>query len=294
MKISIIIVNYNTFDYTQQCIDSVLEALKFSNINGEIIVIDNDSPDKSGEKLKKFYKDNSQVDIILNNDNEGFAKANNIGLEKAQGDYILLLNSDTVIQSDTLQKCLDYLDKHEDYDVLGCKVVLGDGKLDPACKRSFPTPLNSLFHTLKLDSIFKKSPTIGSYNLTYIDEDTTTEVDCITGAFILLRRDVYEKVGGLDEEYFMYGEDIDWCYRIKEAGFRIIYHPVSEITHFKKASWDGKANPKVLDAFYDSMLIFYDKHYQEKYPKLVNLLVKSGTKSLKSLARLKNNVKKEN
>ncbi len=294
MKISIIIINYNTYEYTKNCINSVIEALDYTpTVEGEIILIDNNSPDGSGIKLQEDFQNDDRIKIVLNDKNLGFSKANNIGLEIATGDYLLLLNSDTVLSRNVLKDSLNFMENHPEYDVLGCKVVLPDGKLDAACKRSFPTPLNSLYHTLKLDKIFSNNRHFGSYNLTYVNPDTTMEVDCIMGAFMLLRREVYEDVGGLDSDYFMYGEDIDWCYRIKEAGYRIVYHPEGEITHYKKKSWNGKRNPEVLDAFYDSMLIFYDKHYQDLYPKPVSILVKLGTKTIKQVARIANNIKNE-
>lgn len=288
MDISIIIVNFQTYDLTKRCVESVLEALDKKNLTGEILLIDNHSEDGSGERLKEAFNSESRVEVILNDYNAGFSVANNIGLNKAHGDYLLLLNSDTIVNEDTLSKTVDYLKSHKDCGALGCKVVLPDGKLDVACKRSFPTPFSALSHFTKLDKIFPKSPIFSSYNLTYLDEDVTHDVDCIMGAYMCLTREAYQKVGGLDEDYFMYGEDTDLCYRLRDAGFNIVYYPEAQITHYKKASWSGKKNPKVLDSFYDSMLIFYDKHYKEKYNRITRSIVRIGVKSFKAVDRLRN------
>lgn len=288
MDISVVIVNYKTYDLTKNCIESVLEAFDYGDLKGEIIVVDNNSEDGSVERLKETFKNNSNIKIIANSANEGFSKANNIGLKEATGEHLLLLNSDTVVEKDTLKSSLDYLKNNPEYSVLGCKILLGNGELDKACKRSFPTPMGALFHFTMLDKAFPKSKLFGSYNLTYLDEDEINEVDCLSGAFILLDREVYEKIGGLSEDYFMYGEDNDYCYRIKEAGFKTIYYPETQITHYKKSSWNGKKNPEVLKAFYDSMLIFYDKFYKDKYSDFTTFLVKTGVTTFKTIDLLKN------
>ena len=291
MDLSVIIVNYNTYEYTKNCIESVLNAdddLNGERLEFEVILVDNASKDGSIEWLEKEYNDEPKVLIIKNDENLGFSAANNIGLQEAQGTYLLLLNSDTVIAPDALVKTIGFMDNHPECGALGACVRLADGTLDHACKRSFPTPSSSLFHMLKLDKAFPGNRTFGAYDMTWVDEDATAEIDCTTGAYMCVSREVYEKTGGLDEDYFMYGEDIDWCYRIKQDGYKVVYYPEIRVTHFKKGSWTGKRNPKVLDAFYDSMQIFYDKHYLNKYSAATSAMVRSGTKMLKSAAAFRN------
>ncbi|MDO4287870.1 MAG: glycosyltransferase family 2 protein [Eubacterium sp.] len=287
MDLSIIIVNYKTRELTSDCIDSVLES-HIKPYTYEVIVVDNASQDGSIEAIEAHFASEERVKIIKNTENLGFSKANNIGMRESKGRYILLLNSDTIVELNTLKKSIEFLDTHRGVGALGCKVVLGNGKLDPACKRSFPTPMNGIYHMLKLDQRFPKSQRFGEYNLTFVDEDKTFSVDCVMGAYMMVPREVIDAVGMLDEDYFMYGEDIDWCYRIKQAGYPIIYYPEVRIFHYKKASGIGKRNPKTIEAFYDSMLIFYDKHYQGKYNGLAKACVVYGTKLLKRRALAKN------
>lgn len=288
MDLSIIIVNYKTEELTSNCIDSVIKS-NTKGLDYEVIVVDNASGDGSIEAIEKQYP---QAVIIKNADNLGFSKANNIGIRESKGDYVLLLNSDTIVEQNTLKGALAFIKDHKHIGALGCKVLLPSGKLDPACKRSFPTPLNGLYHSLNLDTAFPESVRFGAYNLTYVDENKTCSIDCIMGAFMLVPRFVIDQVGMLDEDYFMYGEDIDWCYRIKNAGYQVMYYPEIRIFHHKKASGIGKKNPKVIAAFYDSMTIFYNKHYQDKYSKLTRWGVIAGTAIMKKMALAKNNRRK--
>lgn len=293
MDISIIIVNFNTFDLTRDCVESVIKSLNYARLSGEILIVDNASADGSGKRLEEYFKDYPNIKVILNPINGGFSAGNNLALSEAKGKYILLLNSDTLIGEDTLKECVDYLNTHPQYTALGCKVLLEDGTLDAACKRSFPTPMGALYHFLKLDDLFPNSKRFGSYNLTYLNEDEINEVECLTGAFLLFRREAYEKIGGLSEDYFMYCEDNDFCYRLIDAGYKIVYYPKTQITHFKKKSWNAKKNPDVLNAFYDSMMIFYDKYYREKYSPLTRQIVKLGVNFFKNVDHIKNHFKKE-
>ena len=237
MKLSIIIVNYNTYTLTKQTIDSVLE--KKLLFKYEIMLVDNASQDDSMVKLQEDYEEiisQGILHITLNEANLGFSKANNIGIRQAKGEYILLLNSDTYVVETCLQKCLQYMEQQgeESIGALGCKVVLPDGTLDHACKRGFPTPKASLYYFLKL---YKKDPVkYGLYDALHLDENEIGGVDCLMGAFMLMPRTVLEEVGLLDEDFFMYGEDIDLCYRIKEAGYKIVYYPEASIIHYKGGS----------------------------------------------------------
>lgn len=287
MKLSIIIVNYNTYALTKQTIDSVLE--KKLPFEYEIMLVDNASMDDSMVKLQEDYAEIIQeglLRITLNDANLGFAKANNIGIRKSTGEYVLLLNSDTYVVEECLQKCMGYIEGHDSAQqllpeqdrehkigALGCKVILPDGTLDHACKRGFPTPKASLYYFLKLHR--KDKIKYGLYDALHLDEDEIGEVDCLMGAFMLMPRAVLDEVGLLDEDFFMYGEDIDLCYRIKEGGYKILYYPEASIIHYKGGS-SKKRRTKVIYDFHNAMWIFYKKHYIKKYSLWINALVYTG------------------
>ncbi len=270
MDLSIIIVNYRTYDLTASTIDSVINTV--SGIEYEIIVVDNYSNDGSYEALCDKYSGNSLVSMIENSYNGGFAVANNIGFKHSTGDYILLLNSDVILKESTVNKTLDYIKTHDDVGAVGPRVRLPDGQLDKACRRSFPTPSVSFYRLTGLSKIFPKSKRFNRYNLSYLDETKIYPVECIVGAYILTRREIYEKYP-LDESYFMYGEDIEFCYNIVQSGFKVIYYGECEVTHYKGAS--GK-NKRLLYEFYNSMGIFYTRHYKDKYNIFTNYFIYSG------------------
>lgn len=285
MKLSIIIVNYNTYTLTKQTIDSVLE--KKLPFEYEIMLVDNASMDDSMVKLQEDYKDiitEGLLKITLNDANLGFAKANNIGMRKSKGEYILLLNSDTYVVEDCLQQCMQYIERYNTeaaiqgenerkIGALGCKVILPDGTLDHACKRGFPTPRASFYYFLKLHKRDKVK--YGLYDALHLDENEVGEVDCLMGAFMLMPRHVLNQVGLLDEDFFMYGEDIDLCYRIKESGYKIMYYPEASIIHYKGGS-SKKRRTKVIYDFHNAMWIFYKKHYIKTYSLWINSLVYVG------------------
>lgn len=272
MDLSIIIVNYNTCELTTQVLDSV-----YSNTRGlefEVFVVDNASSDESVKNIRMRYP---QVRIIENDTNLGFAAANNQAIAVASGQYILLLNSDTIVHNDCLPGCVEYLNQHPDTGALGCRVVLSDGQLDHACKRGFPTPQASLFYFLKLHRLFPHSRYFGQYTLNHISEDNISEVDALTGAFMMVRKETIADIGLLDDTFFMYGEDLDWCYRIKAAGWKIIYYPEATIIHLKGGS-GGRKSRKSIYEFHQSMIIFYDKHYAQKYPVWVRCVIYGAVK----------------
>lgn len=271
MELSVIIVNYNTKKLLKQTIESVMNTVGQA-IKYEIIVSDNGSKDGSCEMVKKSFP---QVKLIENNANLGFSKANNTAINESKGRYILLLNSDTVVKEKCLEKCIEYMDNHGEIGALGCKVVLTDGTLDHACKRGYPTPEASLYYLLKLHKFFSNSKKFGAYTLDYLPDDQINEVDSLVGAFMMVRRESIDKVGLLDEDFFMYGEDIDWCYRIKEAGYKIVYYPEAEILHYKGAS-SKKKKLKTIYEFHRAMILFYNKHYIHRYNFFVTLLVYLG------------------
>ena len=272
IDLSIIIVNYNTKNLLQKCLESVLSSI--TNYKFEVLVSDNGSTDGSIEMIKQFFSayaeasaDRPQVKLIENKANLGFSKGNNVAIKQTQGRYILLLNSDTEVRPDTFDLSIKYLDEHEDVGILGAKVLLPDGTLDKACRRKFPNPWNSF---LRLFGLKKLS----DYN---IDKpiNQETEVDAVMGAYLMIRKSVIDKIGLLDEEYFMYGEDLDWCWRAKEAGYKVVYYPSAEITHFKYGS--SQVIPVfIIKQAHQAMKIFYRKHYAQKYNWLFSQLVYLG------------------
>lgn len=280
--VSIIIVNYNTRQLTMDCLASVYESL--TSFQYEIIVVDNASHDGSVEAIRGEYPD---VRLIANRDNTGFAVANNQGMDIAKGRYILLLNSDTVVQTDTLEVMIGFMDRHPEMGASGCKVILPDGSLDKACKRGFPTPSASFYYAFGISRMFPDRPKFNQYQLGHLSPDDEYPVDCLVGAFMLVRRETIDQVGGLDETFFMYGEDIDWCYRIKEAGWGIYYYPRTYIVHYKGASARRKPM-KIIYEFHRAMWVFHRKHYAKRYGMLTNTAVWLGIALKFSLSLIRN------
>jgi GT2 family glycosyltransferase/lipopolysaccharide/colanic/teichoic acid biosynthesis glycosyltransferase len=255
LHLSIIIVNYNVRDFLQQSLRSLEKARK--GLKSEIIVVDNASGDGSVEMLRAHFP---KVRLVVNSSNEGFAKANNIGLKMARGEYCLLINPDTVVQEDTLRVMLGLLRNHPEVGLAGCKILSPDGSFQLACRRSFPTPWVAFTKLFGLASLAPQSKVFGQYNLTYRDVNESYEVDAVSGSFMMIRREVYDRVGGLDEEFFMYGEDLDWCYRIQEAGWKIYYVHATSIIHYKGES-TKRSSLNEIQTFYAAMHLFVKKHY---------------------------------
>ncbi len=268
--ISVIIVNYNVKELLEQCINSIFSAS--TKLDVEVIIVDNNSFDGSVQYIKEKFPGNPRLKIIESPVNMGFAKANNLGAREAEGEYLLILNPDTILQEDTLDKSLEFYKSVKDIGALTCKLILPNGKLDLACRRSFPTPSVAVYRILGLSRIFPKSKLFGKYNLTYLDENETYEVDAIVGAFMLIKKDVYEKVEGFDEDYFMYGEDLDLCFRIKKAGYRIFYYPKTSIIHYKGES-TKKSSISYVNNFYGAMQVFVKKNLNTSFW-LMNLLIR--------------------
>lgn len=293
MDLSIIIVNYRTYELTKQTIESVIN--KDHPFNYEIYVVDNASADGSLESLQKdFSKESADglIKFIANRENKGFAHANNLVIGQVSAKYVLLLNSDTIVIDDCLEKCINYMETNKDTGALGCKVVLPDGALDKACRRSFPDVNVSFYRMTGLSYLFPKSKRFGRYNLTYLDENETYEVDCLVGAFMLVRSAAICQVGLLDETFFMYGEDIDWCYRIKSAGWKIIYYSDAKIVHYKGASAGSKKQKnKLIYEFYRAMHIFYNKHYKDEYSWITTAVTYSGIWGMYGLKLFLNSLK---
>lgn len=282
MDLSILIVNYNTRELTLECLRSVY--MSFTTYSYEVIVIDNASPDDSVSAIQEQFP---QAKLIRNDVNAGFSKANNQGLRIAAGRYCLLLNSDTTIEPDTLQLMVSFMDGYPQVGASGCKVVLPDGSLDKACKRGFPTPLASFYYAFGISRLFPHIPRFNQYQLGYLNPDEPHEIDCLVGAFMLVRREAIAQVGMLDEAFFMYGEDVDWCYRIKQAGWKIRYEPRTRILHHKGAS--SRRKPlKIVYEFHRAMILFHNKHYRSKYASWVNGLVYAGVTAKLTGAAIKN------
>ena len=267
MDLSVVIVNYGTFELTKNTINSILNYSYPFSI--EIIVVDNASVDDSLSKLKEYFKDN--VKFIASKSNNGFAAGNNQALKIVDSKYILLLNSDTLVWQNTLEDIYNFMENNQDVGACGCQVLLEDNTLDKACKRSFPNVKNSFFRLFHIPTKSKDD----NYNLDDLDDNVVYEIDCLTGAFIFTRKKVLDSIGLLDETFFMYGEDIDLCYRIKKTGWKIIYYGKDKITHFKGAS-SKKQRPKLIYEFYRAMYIYYKKHHSHESSFLVNIIVYFG------------------
>src|SRR5208283_1624252 len=212
MDVSIIIVNYNVRDFLNNALVSVFRALE--GMNGEVFVVDNASDDGSSDLVRQSFP---KVRLIANNTNVGFAKANNQALAMSSGKYLMLLNPDTVVQEDTFRTLINFFEANGDVGMAGCKILNPDGTLQLACRRSFPAPWVAFTKVSGLSSVFGSTKLFGKYNLTYLNPDESYEVDAISGSCMMIRREVFDTVGGLDESFFMYGEDLDWCYRIQKG-----------------------------------------------------------------------------
>ncbi len=271
VDLSIVIVNYNVKYFLEQCLHAVRKASQ--NLTSEIFVVDNNSVDGSCAMMREKFPD---VHLIENNENLGFSKANNQAIRLAAGRYILLLNPDTVIEEDTLEKCVDYMDKNPDAGTLGVKMIDGKGNFLPESKRSFPTPRIAFYKMFGLSRLFPKSRVFSKYHLGYLDENQVNNVEVLPGAFMMLRKTALDKVGLLDEDFFMYGEDIDISYRLIKAGYRNIYYPKTTIIHYKGES-TRKGSMNYVVTFYNAMIIFARKHFSRRMAKsyimLINLAI---------------------
>ncbi|MFK7926362.1 MAG: glycosyltransferase [Bacteroidia bacterium] len=256
MDLSIIIVNYNVKHFLEQCLLSVEKAMHA--IDGEVIVVDNNSVDGSQEMLGEKFGD--KITLIANTDNPGFSKANNQGIKISQGRYVLLLNPDTVVEEQTFQKCIDFMDAHPDGGALGVKMIDGEGKFLPESKRALPTPWVSFYKIFGLAKLFPQSKKFGQYHLTYLDKEENHPIEILSGAFMFMRSEALEKIGYLDEDFFMYGEDIDLSYRFIKEGYQNYYLSDTQIIHYKGES-TKKGSLNYVRVFYQAMIIFAQKHF---------------------------------
>jgi GT2 family glycosyltransferase len=267
MKLSVIIVNYNVEYFLEQCLNSVYKALE--KVEGEVFVVDNNSIDGSCAMVKaKFPK----VILIENKINTGFSKANNQAIAVAKGEYVLLLNPDTVVEEDTFFKTVNFMDSHPNSGGLGVKMIDGKGHFLPESKRGLPTPSVAFYKIFGLSRLFPRSKKFSKYHLGYLDKDKTHEIEILSGAFMMMRKSVLDKIGYLDEAFFMYGEDIDMSYRIILGGYKNYYFPETRIIHYKGES-TKKSSVNYVFVFYNAMIIFAKKHFSEKNAKTFSFLI---------------------
>lgn len=279
--ISIIIVNYNGWYWLDKCLDSFKNVVKPEL---ETIVVDNGSTDESVEEIKKHYP---WVKLIESTTNLGFAGGNNVGIAKASAPYIMLLNSDTEFMPDTdLRHLLEVFNRQGRVGMVTPKLVLDSGEIDHACHRGFPTPWNAFTYFSGLSRRFPKVKWFGGYELSWHSLDKLHEIDACSGAAMIVSRKAIAEVGLLDESYFMYGEDIDWCFRFKQKGWKIFYEPMITIVHHKHKSGLGKQGAwetklRTTEAFFEAMKQFIRKFYSDKYPPLVRLVIFSIIDTMK-------------
>jgi GT2 family glycosyltransferase len=297
VDLSIIILNFNTKDFLKDCLSSIADSKK-DHLSFEIMVVDNASTDGSVEFIKELTS-SLMIKLIENKKNLGFAAGNNLAIPRSRGRYLLFLNPDTKVLPDTFKTMLEFMDQHSRAGAATCRVELPNGQLDDACHRGFPTPINAFFHFLGLDKIFPRIKIFSGYSLGYLSLDKIHEIDSGVGAFLLVRRQAGDQVGWWDEDYFWYGEDLDFCYRLKEKGWKIYFVPQTKIVHYKGASsgikrHSGKISTatketKILAARSSTevMRIFYQKHYRNRYPKLIDWLVMQGIGFLERIRQAK-------
>lgn len=276
MDLSVVIINHNTKELTHQTVQAVLETAH--RVSYEIIVVDNST---NPEQVYEYKHD--LVSILPGVDNKGFGNACNLGVQQSSGRYILFLNSDTVVGPDALDNSVAYLDAHSETAVVGIRTLLEDGTLDHGCKRGFPTPMSALYYYMGMDKRHPESRKYGAYRQTFLDEHQTSEVDSVSGAFLMIVKKVFDQIGGFDEDYFMYGEDLDLCFRVKALGYKIVYYADVSMVHLKGQS-GLNTNPTVIYHFYNAMLLFYDKHYRQVYNSFVTGLIHLAVKCKYRLA----------
>lgn len=273
IDVSVIILNFNTLALTKLCLES-LKRSKLGSFSMEISVCDNASTDGTEDMVKKEFPD---IMFIQNHGNVGFAAGNNPGIKQAKGRYVVLLNSDTEVEPNVMKSMIAFMDAHPKAGAATCRLLLLDGTMDPACHRGFPTPWSAFTYYAKLEKLFPTSKLFGQYHQGYKDLTKPHEVDSISGAFFMVRREVIKEVGLLDEDFFMYAEDIDWAYRIKKTGWQIWFTPQVSVLHKKKQSGRSHANRdrriKTQTLFITYNKLFYTKHYEHAYPRWVTWLV---------------------
>ena len=294
IDLTVIIVAYNSQDTIKDCVDSVVKTIKKNEY--EIIVSDNSANNLTEEKIKVLEREYKNLYYMHNKENLGFSKGNNAGIRKANGRYVLFLNPDTKVYENTIDGMIDFMEKNPDCGASTCFVELPDGSLDDSSHRGFPTPGNSFSHFSGLSKIFAKNKMFGGYNLTYLDTSKTHEIDALAGSFMIVPFEIGEKLNWWDEDYFFYGEDIDFCYRLKKAGYKIYFVPEFRCLHLKgissgiKKVSNGVSKASIetkkwaTNHRFKAMEIFYNKHYRKVYPAILSNAVLLGIKLKKQLA----------
>lgn len=293
MDLGIVIVNYNTKTLLRRCLETVFAS---EGVTFRVCVVDNASTDGSAAMTAAEFP---QVLLIANSDNPGYPTANNQGLQalgfaigqpNTECRHALLLNPDTELPPDALARVVHFLDAHPEIGVVGPKLLRPDGSLDRACRRSFPTVEVSFYQMVGLARLFPNSRRFARYNLTYLDPDQSAEVDSVVGAFMLVRGAAVAKVGLLDESFFMYGEDLDWAFRIKAAGWKVYYYPEVTVLHVKRAA--SRQNPQSRVAFWRAMEIFYRKHYAAQTALPIHWAVIGGVRLAAWVTQLRVNLQR--
>lgn len=277
INLSIVIVSFNSKDFLVNCLDSLLK----SDFDIEIIVVDNASKDGTQKVMERY----PTIKFIENKQNLGFSKANNIGIKKISGKYILFLNPDTIVRKDTLKTLVPFMEKTNDAGIVTCKVVLPNGELDDSCHRGMPTPWNAFCYFLGLEKLFPHSKIFSGYHMGWMDYSKTHEINACAGSFMLVRREAGDQVGWWDEDFFFYGEDLDFCLKTKEKGWKVYYYPGVLTTHYKGVSSGIKKISKEITTAdletkkiatehrFSAMKILYRKHYLNRYPKIITWFV---------------------
>lgn len=277
LDLGIVIVNWNTRDLLRACLKTVFASQ--GDFAYSVVVVDNASDDGSAAMIRQEFP---QAELIANAENVGYPRGNNIGLRRlgyhgardvdaAAPRYALLLNPDTEVPAEALWRMIQFMDSRPDIGAAGPKLVLTDGSLDKACRRGFPTPMVSFYHYSGLARLFPRHRRFGRYNMTFADEDHELEVDSVVGACMQVRKAAIEQAGLLDEAFFMYGEDLDWAYRVKQAGYKVWYYPAVTVHHVKRAA--SRRSPKAQFEFWRAMLIFYRKHFRRGTLYPVHLMI---------------------
>lgn len=260
MDLTVIVVSYNSADFLPGCLEAVRRHTR--RVAYEVVIVDNASGDGSPEWVRHSWP---AARLIANPDNRGFAKAVNQGFGAASGRHLLLLNPDAEIQEEALDRCVGFLDAHPDVGVVGARVNNPDGTLQRACRRSVPTPMVSLFRLGGLGRLFPGHAAAGAYNLEDADPARALDVGAVSGSFLMVRREAMQRAGGMDERYFLYAEDIDFCLAVKAAGYRVVYYPEAVVVHHKGAS-SRQASLAANREFHRAMALFHEKHFAATTP----------------------------
>jgi len=268
MKLTVVIVNYNVRYFLEQCLLSVQKAMK--GVDGEVYMVDNNSVDGSVAMVQERF---SWVHCIANKDNVGFSKANNQAMRLAKGEYVLLLNPDTVVEEDTFKKVVEFMDAHPDAGGLGVKMVDGKGIFLPESKRGLPSPETSFYKIFGISKVFPRSARFNRYHLGHLSNEEVHEIEILSGAFMLMRKQALDKVGLLDEDFFMYGEDVDLSWRIILGGWKNYYFPGTRIIHYKGES-TKKGSLNYVFVFYNAMAIFARKHFSQKHAATYSAIIR--------------------